>query len=49
MYLSVRQFVTYHRLCGAVEVVYGQKINEGTIDNILKEEAKTRLYSECCL
>lgn len=39
-YLSAHQLLPYKRLCEAIEVIYGQRISEGTIDNILKSKSK---------
>jgi transposase len=40
VYLSTRQLLPYKRLCEAMEVIYGQKISEGTIDNIIRSKSK---------
>ncbi len=40
VYLSVRQLIPYKRLAEAVELLYGQKISQGTIDNMLARKAE---------
>jgi len=39
-YFSSRQLLPYKRLSEAMAVMYGQKISEGTIDNILRSKAE---------
>ncbi len=38
-YLSSRQLLPYKRLCEVLEVIYGQRISEGTIDNIIRSKS----------
>ncbi len=39
VYLSVRQLVPYKRLAEVAELLYGQPISEGTIDNMIARKA----------
>lgn len=39
-YFHIRQLVPYKRLTEIIEVLYAQKISEGTIDNMLNAKAK---------
>ncbi len=40
VYLSVRQMLPYRRLVETLEVLFGRKASEGTVDNIMKAKAK---------
>ncbi len=40
VYLSIRQLLPYRRLSEAIEVIYGHKISEGTIDNMLASKSE---------
>lgn len=48
VYLSTRQLLPYKRLCETMEVIYGQKISEGTIDNMIRSKSKQAMetYSQ---
>ena len=39
VYLSIRQFIPYKRIAEMLEIMYGCKISEGTIDNMIKQKA----------
>jgi hypothetical protein len=39
-YLSTRQLLPYKRLCEALEIIYGQHLSEGTIDNIIQSQSE---------
>ena len=39
-YLSTSQLLPFKRLCEVLEVIYGQRISEGTIDNIIRSKSE---------
>lgn len=40
VYLSTSQLLPFKRLCEVLEVIYGQRISEGTIDNIIRSKSE---------